>query len=72
MTTLKSLRAPSRWHRVEETEDGFFIVRAEPGAASRFNNLVRDVMQHAGQGYVALPVPEGGPGYSRVFILPTD
>ena len=72
MMTLETLRAPSPHHRVEEAEDGFFIVRAEAAAASQFDALVREAMQRAGDEYLALPVAEGGPGYSRVFILPTE
>ena len=72
MVSLQTLRAPGQHHRVEETEGGFFIVRAEPETANQFDALVREAMQQAGDEHLALPVAEGGPGYSRVFILPSS
>ena len=37
-----------------------------------FNRLAREVMEHSGDDYVALPRYDGPANYDRIFIIPID
>lgn len=70
--SLPSLSRPGSDHTVEQTDEGFVIVRRRPEAKAAFDNLARRVIERAGIDYVALPSTDGQAGYDRVFIIPLD
>ena len=67
---LKSLRDGGPSHRVEPSEIGFSLVRKRLADRIAFNQLAREVMDQAGDDYVALPRSDGPASYDRVFIIP--
>lgn len=70
---LDRLRRGSAFHSVEVDGDGFSLVRTDTGR-ERFDRLVRDLVDHAGEGYAVFPStdPAHGSRYERVFILPIE
>lgn len=67
---LQSLRDGGPSHCVEASDDGFAVVRRRRSDRVAFNRLAREVMEHAGDDYVALPRYDGPANYDRVFIIP--
>jgi hypothetical protein len=69
---LESLRQADDCHLIEQTEEGFAIVRRSADRAAPFNELAREAIQRSGSDYVALPRTDGSAGYDQVFIIPID
>jgi hypothetical protein len=69
---LQSLRNGGPSHAVEKSEEGFAVVRRRSADRAAFNRLAREVMEHSGDDYVALPRYDGPTNYDRVFIIPID
>ena len=69
---LQSLRDGGPSHAVEKTDDGFAVVPRQPRDRAAFNRLAREVMEQAGDDYVALPRYDGPANYDSVFIIPLD
>ncbi len=69
---LESLRRPDDCHLIEQTEEGFAIVRRGAESAQAFNDLARETIRRSGSDYVALPRTDGPTGYDQVFIIPID
>lgn len=70
---LKTLRKGSAFHRVELDREGFSLIRTDTDLV-RFDGIVRDLVDHAGNAYVAFPCmdPRHRSHYERVFILPIE
>ena len=69
---LQSLRDGGPSHAVETSDEGFVVVRRRRTDRAAFNRLAREVMEHAGDDYVALPRYDGPSNYDRVFIIPLE
>ena len=69
---LQSLRDGGPSHAVEKSEEGFAVVPRRKADRAAFNRLVREVMEHSGDDYVALPRYDGPSNYDRVFIIPLE
>lgn len=69
---LESLQRPDDCHLIEQTEEGFAIVRRCADRADSFNELAREAIRRSGSDYVALPRTDGSAGYDQVFIIPID
>lgn len=69
---LQSLREGGPSHAVEQSEEGFAVVPRRPADRAAFNRLAREVMEHSGDDYIALPRYDGPTDYDRVFIIPID
>ena len=69
---LQSLRGGGPSHAVEKSEEGFVVVPRRTGDRAAFNRLAREVMEHSGDDYVALPRYDGPANYDRVFIIPLE
>lgn len=69
-TFLASLRRSNARHSVEQTEEGFAVVRRRGADARLFNELAREIVRRSGDDYVALPRMDGPAEYDRVFIIP--
>ena len=69
---LQSLRDGGPSHAVEKSDDGFAVVPRRPVDRAAFNRLAREVMEHSGDDYVALPRYDGPANYDRVFIIPIE
>lgn len=67
---LKSLRDGGPSHRVEPSDDGFVLLPRRTSDRAAFNRLAREVIEHSGDDYVALPRYDGPANYDRVFIIP--
>jgi len=66
---LDKLRNESSVYRIESEDEGVVLV-AEDGLRDEFNDVVRDLVDNAGEEYVAFPTTDGDAGYDRVFLLP--
>jgi hypothetical protein len=66
---LDSLKQERPEYRVEQAAEGFVLVRRS-AECPLFDTVAREVIEHAGADYVALPVTDGGVGYDRVIVLP--
>jgi len=55
---------------VEISDDGFTVVPRRKTDRAAFNQLAREVMEHSGDDYVALPRYDGPASYDRVFVIP--
>lgn len=69
---LQSLKDGGPSHAVETSEEGFVVVPRRKGDRAAFNLLARQVMDQAGDDYVALPRFDGPASYDRVFIIPIE
>lgn len=69
---LQSLRDGGPSHAVETSEEGFVVVPRRQTNRADFNRFAREVMEHAGDDYVALPRYDGPFNYDRVFIIPLE
>jgi hypothetical protein len=68
--SLQTLHHPDPLYDIEDSTDGFSLVRAASADAETFNGLVRQILDKAGRDFVALPRSDGRTGYDGVFILP--
>jgi len=70
---LNNLRRGSSAHTVEMGGDGFTILR-RTGEAEMFDRLAREVLNGAGDDYVAFPTADryDPMSYERVFIIPIE
>lgn len=66
---LDKLRCESSAYRIECDDDGVTLV-ARDGLREEFSDVVRDLVEKAGEEYVAFPTADGDAGYERVFLLP--
>lgn len=69
---LQSLRDGGPSHAVENSDDGFVVKPRRRADRAAFNRLAREVMEHAGDDYVALPRYDGPANYDRIFIIPIE
>ncbi len=69
---LQSLKDGGPSYAVEQSDEGFAVVRKRRADRAAFNQLAREVMEHSGDEYVALPRYDGPTNYDRVFIIPID
>lgn len=65
---LDNLLSGSPAYRVERDGDDVVLVGRE-GRRDEFSDVVRNVIAHAGEDYVAFPTPDGQSGYERVFLI---
>jgi hypothetical protein len=68
---LEHLAHDSDVSYVEATSGGFVLARRGSDRAS-FDRMARDIIDHAGAAYIALPIPERGGGFDRLIVLPLD
>jgi len=69
---LQSLRDGGPSHAVESSDDGFVVKPRRRADRAAFNRLAREVMEHSGDDYVALPRYDGPANYDRIFIIPIE
>ncbi len=69
---LQSLRDGGPSHAVEKSDEGFVVKPRRRTDRAAFNALAREVMEHSGDDYVALPRYDGPVNYDRIFIIPID
>ncbi|MCS6622649.1 hypothetical protein N0B44_06990 [Roseibacterium beibuensis] len=69
---LQSLRDGGPSHAVEKSDEGFVVKPRGRADRDAFNRLAREVMEHSGDDYVALPRYDGPANYDRIFIIPID
>ena len=69
---LQSITREGPSHRLEETEDGYALVRRPAGDPTEFNRVARRAIDLAGEEFVALPRNDGALGYDQVIIIPFD
>ena len=69
---LQSLRDGGPSHAVEKSDDGFIVKPRRRADRVAFNRFAREVMEHSGVEYVALPRYDGPANYDRIFIIPLD
>ena len=51
------------------TDNGLMLT-ARDGQSDRFTELARDLIDNAGEDFVAFPTSDGRQGYERVFLTP--
>ena len=69
---LQSLKDGGPYYAVEPSDDGFALVRKRSADRAAFNRLAREVMEHSGDDYLALPRYDGPANYDRVIIIPIE
>lgn len=69
---LQSLKDGGPSHAVETSEEGFVVVPRRRTDRAAFNRFARQVMERAGDDYVALPRYDGPSSYDRIFIIPIE
>lgn len=66
---LDRLRRDDPTYEMVATDDGLLLT-ARDGQADRFTELARDLIENAGEDFVAFPTSDGRHGYERVFLIP--
>lgn len=67
---LQSIAPGGPSHLLEETDEGYALVRRPTGDPAEFNRLARKAIDLAGDEFVALPRRDGPTSYDQVIIIP--